>query len=134
MMMVMAAVLNAVTMVMMDLFASIVCKHAEQLHRVVGRALVELETRRCRQINRQHQRYRDIACELVHLIKLFDFGDERHTGIEYRLIGIAQETVGLLELGLDIFPAGCLSAAGKHSLRRGLAAEHLHKALHLALG
>ena len=66
-MMVMAAVLFIGTMVMMDLLASVVCKHAEQLHRVVVGAFVDLESSECRQIYRQQQSYRDIACKLFHL-------------------------------------------------------------------
>jgi len=65
--MVMAAVLFIGTMVMMDLLASVVCKHAEQLHRVVVGAFVDLESRECRQVDRQQQSYRDIACKLFHL-------------------------------------------------------------------
>lgn len=65
--MVMAAVLFVCTVVMMDLLAIVVCKHAEQLHSVVIGAFVDLESRECRQIDRQQQSYRDIACKLFHL-------------------------------------------------------------------
>ncbi len=50
----------------MHLLAIVICKHAEQLHRMVAGAFVDLETRECRQIDHQQQHYRDIACKLFH--------------------------------------------------------------------
>ena len=52
--------------VVMHLLAIIVCKHAEQLYRMVTGAFVDLETRECCQIDHQQQRYRNIACNLFH--------------------------------------------------------------------
>ena len=58
-------------MVVMNLLAIIVCKHAEQLHRMVTGAFVDLETRESRQIDHQQQSYRDIACKLFHFLNYF---------------------------------------------------------------
>ena len=93
-------------MVVMNLLAIIVCKHAEQLHRMVTGAFVDLETSECRQIDQQQQSYRDIACKLFHFFELFYFEDERHTGVYGGNLSIAEEVVCSLKLSHSLLPRG----------------------------